>query len=296
MRNLTRQCFSAVVVLLATIMAACGAAAGGAAGGAIPWLDIPGTPLTAPAIVAQRLCGAADLQLRAAAVGAYQGRVTQEVLIRSTARDACFFAGPPLGAVTVGSGSQLSVTAAPGTVHRLDLAPGETARLVMGTPAICPGVGHPKVASSIRLSVGVVQGAWVNVECGPPVVMLFEADVSAPTGTDQASGLMAVLSAPGSVSRGTILVYQVTLSNPTASSIAFDACPSYTEWLGTPPTVVKRTLQLNCGAARTIVAGQSFAFEMKVEVPEAMEPGPTKLNWSLEVRGGPAAGAILAVD
>ena|SRR2546425_5955528 len=301
MKNLKRRFLSAVLLVAATtLLAACaagrGLVTGGAAGGPIPWLDANGARLSIPAINAQRACRAGDLQFRAGAVGAHQGRVTQEVLITNTGSDACFLADPPLGTATLGDGTQRTVTAAPDTIHRLDLAPGQTAQLVTGTPAICAGVGHPAVASSLRLSLGTVQGVWVNVECGAPVVMLFEALAAAPTAGVPASRLRAVLAAPGSAARGTSLVYQVVLTNPTASAIAFDTCPSYTQWLGTPPMVVQRTLQLNCAPARTVAAGESIAFEMKITVPQTMEPGLTKLSWSLEVGGGPSSGTTIVVN
>jgi hypothetical protein len=136
-----------------------------------------------------------------------------------------------------------------------------------------------------------LSGVWVNVECGSPAVLLFEAG-PVPVTDVPASGLRASLSAPASVSGGSTLAYMVILSNLTSGAIAFGSCPSYTESLGG----AARTLELNCAQVGSLAPGQSAAFEMKIGVPRSIGPGSAKLSWQLEVPDGTAAGVVLQVS
>lgn len=295
---------AAILVVTAASFAALvvGLAVTGSAAAPIPWVDVSGTPLTAAAPVhAQRACTAADLQIAAGRNGAFQGWVAQELLLTNSGAGACALAGPPSGAALLDAGGQRAFTATGSAAHRLDLAPGQTARMVVGTPGACTGAGHPVVASGLQLALptgetAAVSGVWVNVECGSPRTILFSADAAPAAATVPASGLRATLKAPSSAVRGATLTYVVVLSNPTASSIAFGSCPSYTEWLAGPGSAaVKRTLRLNCGAAPSLAPGQSVAFEMRLEVPSTMT-GLTKLSWNLEVPGGAAVGTAIGVS
>lgn len=279
-----------------------GLAVTGAAAAPIPWVDVSGTPLAAAPVHAQRACTAADLQIVAGRNGAFQGWAVQELLVTNRAPDACALAGPLTGAALLDAGGRRALTAAASAAHRLDLAPGQTARMLVGTPGVCAGAGHPAVASSLQVVLAsgessTVPGVWVNVECGSPRTILFRAGPAPATATVPASRLRATLKAPSSAVRGAPFTYVVILSNPTAGPIALGACPSYTEWLGAAPSsVVRRTLRLNCGAAPSLAPGQSLAFEMRLDVPSTMTPGLTKLSWVLEVPEGAAVGTAVGVS
>jgi len=275
----------------------------GSAAAPISWVDQAGAPLPAVApIQAQRLCRAADLQIRVGRDGAFHGWAAQELVLTNTAGDACALAGPLAGAAVLDAGGERALAGSAGAAaHRLDLAPGQTARMLVGTPGACAGAGNPVVASSLRLAfdtgeTAAVSGVWLNVECGAPRTVLFSAD-AIPAAAVPASGLRATLTAPSSVGRGRTLSYVVTLANPTANTITLGSCPSYTEWLGSGPSVgISRTLRLNCGAAPRLGPGQSVAFEMRLSVPQNSTLGPAKLSWHLEVPDGAGAGTTIGVS
>jgi len=274
----------------------------GSAAAPIAWVDQSGTPQSAAAQVhAQRACRAADLQIAAGRAGAFRGMAAQELLLTNRAANACSLAGPPGGAAMLDAGGQRALTTAGTAAHRIDLAPGQVVRVLVGTAATCAGAGHPNVASSLHLALDTgetasVSGVWVNAECGSPQTILFDAG-AAPAARVPASSLRAKLSAPASVGRGQTLSYVVVLSNPTASTITFGGCPSYTEWLGAGPSGGgSRTLLLNCGAAPSISPGQSVAFEMRITVPTTMATGTAKLSWHLEVPDGAGAGATVGIS
>jgi hypothetical protein len=292
---LTTFVLPAAAILLTACSAMQQLLGAGSSAGSVPWIDTPGKPMAAPAsITAQRPCSSNDLRIQVGPPGAYEGHVAQQLSIKNVAADACFLAGPPLGSAVLPDGSQRSVTTTPVAAHRVDLAAGQVARVTLGTPPVCAGVGHPKVASQLRLSIGTVLGTWINVECGPPVVLLFTADPLPPALMPQSS-LRARFTVPSSASKGTTLEYEVILSNPTNGAITLDPCPSYTQWLGMPPQVLHQTLLLNC-LSRTIQARQSVAFQMRMSIPGSFPSGFTKLGWDLEVPNGPAIGYQLAVN
>jgi hypothetical protein len=232
--------------------------------------------------------------------GAFQGQATQEVILRNTAADACFLAAPPTGAAVLGDGSQRAISAWSRASHRLDLAPGQGAVVLVGTPGGCAGAGSPVLASSLRLTFGSgparsVQGVWVDVECGSPAVVYFEPEAAQPASGDPLAGLRATLSTSGPAARGGRFVYEVILSNPTARTISFGSCPSYTEQLGAGAALAGRTLLLNCAPAGSLAPGQAASFEMKLDVPATMPAGAAKLSWKLEVAGGTFAGKGIQV-
>jgi hypothetical protein len=86
--------------------------------------------------------------------------------------------------------------------------------------------------------------------------------------------------APEAVQRGSTLVYQVTLLNRGEHDYPLDRCPDYGEYLGLKSDV-GADYQLNCAPARTIPAGGSVVFEMRLEIPATVPPGRTDLSWEL---------------
>jgi hypothetical protein len=286
--------FSLTAIVLAFVVRSSAAAP-------VPWVDQSGSPLVTAQPHAQRSCRTANLKIGIGRVGAFHGQATQELLLTNVATEACAFPGAPTGAALLDSGGQRILGSANWATNRLDLAPGQSARLVVGTPGACVGAGHPDVASTLRLALATgetasVSGVWVNVECGPPQTILFIADAMRATRLP-ASGLQATLSAPADAVRGQTLSYMVVLSNPTATRIALTDCPSYTESLGVAPaTAVTRTLLLNCRAAPRLDPGHSLAFEMQLSVPQTMTPGVAKLSWHLAVPDGVAVGTTIVVS
>jgi hypothetical protein len=172
--------------------------------------------------------------------------------------------------------------------------------LLVGTPATCIGVGHPKVSSTAQITLAngdviTADGIWVNTECGGATVAVFQLTTTQPANASPLSGLRVSIAAPPSIGHGAVLTYQVTLHNPSATSVALSPCPSYTEALGTGGTSrLAQTLLLNCTAANSIGGNASLTYEMKLAVPSSFPADPTKLSWRLEP-DGPVVGTLITV-
>ncbi len=183
---------------------------------------------------------------------------------------------------------------------RVDLAPGQSATVLIGTPAVCAGAGQPAVASSVRLTLAdgesvTVAGTLIDTRCGAPAVIAFEPGAAPAPAPGPLRTLRASLAAPRATARGAVLAYRVTLANPSATPIALSPCPSYTQVLGAGTAAVQRTLLLNCRAVAAIAGGAALTYEMRIAVPASAATGATKLSWELEVPGGPVLGTAISV-
>ncbi len=167
---------AAVVVFGGSALAA--SAIGAAAG--IPLPAASGSAGAQPAAPAQRACSPADLAIGVGATGAYQGHATQELTLTNRAGDACFLPGAPSTAVLFDDGSQQATDPGQFATSRVDLAPGQSALLLVGTPGTCAGAdpSHSRVATrmALGLSVGgsiLAQGVNLDVQCGQSSVVLM---------------------------------------------------------------------------------------------------------------------------
>jgi hypothetical protein len=216
--------------------------------------------------------------------------------MRDHAADACFLAGAPQVVLT-NAGARSRVSPGQFAARRLDLAPGSSAGLVVGTPTACAGSGQPVVTTSVLLTLPAgdavtVGGTQIDTECGVATVVEFAAaDVLPAPSPGPIGSLSATLTAPQTVARGAVLTYQVTLVNQSPAPVALSPCPSYTEALG----AAQQTLVLNCQTGATIAANASVTYDMKLTVPASAPPGDTKLSWTLQVPDGPVAGAVVTV-
>jgi hypothetical protein len=108
------------------------------------------------------------------------------------------------------------------------------------------------------------------------------------------SQLTGAISAPDEASRGGVLRYTVTLTNPTAQPVSLAACPAYTQSLYADGKSADTTLRLNCGGAGgQIPANGSVSFDMQAPVPASLAAGSGKLSWKLD--GGPGVGKMIAL-
>jgi hypothetical protein len=261
---------------------------------------------------AARACAAADVQVTAGPAGAYRGQATQEIRIANTGSEACHLPGFP--------GVQLQpANEAPQTVGAselapqlastpLELAPGEEAIVLLGTPGSCEAANGParKVSRRLQLAlpgggVKALDGVHIDTLCGRATVMRFErvqSEGAARAMAMQAAGaisqLTGAISAPDEASRGAVLRYTVTLTNPTASPVSLAACPAYTQSLYADGKSADSTMRLNCdGAGGQIPAHASVSFDMQVPVPASLAAGSGKLSWKLD--GGPGVGKMIAL-
>lgn len=129
--------------------------------------------------------------------------------------------------------------------------------------------------------------------CGnPQASATFTVDPVQPAAAPQApppsASLTATIRAPASVAAGSTLVYEVTLTNPTAAPVPLDPCPSYTESLAG----ITAGYQLNCGPVGQLPPGGSATFAMQLALPPDAPAGSAPLQWQA---GGPAATAPVMV-
>jgi hypothetical protein len=276
-------------------------------------LALLGLAPAAHAAPAARACAAADVQVTAGPAGAYRGQATQEIRIANIGSEACRLPGFP--------GVQLQpANEAPQTVGAselapqlasapLELAPGEEAIVLLGTPGSCEAANGParKVSKRLQLAlpgggVKALDGVHIDTLCGRATVMRFErvqsegaVRASAMKTAGAISLLTGAISAPDEASRGGVLRYTVTLTNPTASPVSLAACPLYTQSLYADGKSADSTLRLNCaGAGGQIPANASVSFDMQVPVPAGLAAGSGKLSWKLE--GGPGVGKMIALQ
>jgi hypothetical protein len=269
-------------------------------------------PAAHAAPAAARACTAADVKVSAGPAGAYRGQATLEIRIANTGTEACHLPGFP--------GVQLQpANEAPQTVgaselapqlagSRLDLAPGEEAIVLLGTPGSCEAANGPQRRVSKRLQLALagggvkaLDGVHIDTLCGRATVMRFErvesegaARATAMKQGGALSQLTGSISAPDEASRGGLLHYTVTLNNPTAAPVSLAACPSYTQSLYADGKSADTILRLNCsGAGGQIPANGSVSFDMQVAVPAGLAAGSGKLSWKMD--GGPGVGKMIGL-
>jgi hypothetical protein len=258
-----------------------------------------------------RACTSADVKLSAGPAGAWRGQATQEIRIANAGSETCHLPGFPgvqlqpsnEAPQTVGASDQAPQLAS----TRIELAPGQEAIVLLGTPGSCEAANRPerKVAKRLQLALPgggtkVLDGVYVDTLCGRATVMRFEqvqsenaARALAMKAAGAISQLSAGLSAADEARRGGLLRYTVTLSNPTASPISLSACPAYTQSLYVDGKSSDTRMRLDCGAAGgQIPAKGRVSFEMQAQIP-AGAADSAKLSWKLD--GGPGVGKIVAL-
>jgi len=102
------------------------------------------------------------------------------------------------------------------------------------------------------------------------------------------SGVTIAVSGPDTAPAGAPVVYQVTMSNPTAMPIPLDPCPGYLVELfsmgdaSAQPVNTSLLYRLNCRPVHTVPAGGSVRFEMVAQVPADMATNRVlSLTWRL---------------
>lgn len=274
----------------------------------VPWLNQPAAAKAAVAPAAAGFthpCSGADLSVVAGAAGAYRGHATQEVRLTNTGASACHLPGFPSAQLQPVGEAPQTVGASDIAPHlaneRLELAPGESALMLLGTPGACDAATKPqrKVSKQMQLAlpgggVKVLGGVHVDTLCGRASVIRFhrvQNDAAAKTVSplDQLAG---TVTAADDAARGATLAYTVTLTNPTGAPVSLASCPAYTQSLYADGKAAVTTLRLNCGAAGgQIPANSSVSFDMQAQVPADFAPGSMKLSWKLE--DGPGVGKIV---
>jgi hypothetical protein len=274
-------------------------------GPVVPWLNQPAAEKAA-AVQAHAQgafpCGARDLNIAAGAAGAWRGQATQEIRITNTGAEACHLIGFPSAQLEPAGEAPQAVGAsdtAPQLANeRIDLAPGDQAELLLGTPGSCAAAAKPQrnVSRRVQLAlpgggVKVLDGVYLDTLCGRATVLQFRL-VESDSPTAPMNQLAGSLTVPDNATRGATLHYIVTLSNPTANPVSLASCPAYTQSLFANGKSAASTLLLNCAAAgASIPANSSVSFEMQAPVPSDVTADSVKLSWKLQ--DGPAVGKII---
>jgi hypothetical protein len=305
---------SIAVVLLSALVAS----PAQSASTVVPWLNQPAAAQSANAPAAPAAihpCAASDLQVVVGQQGAYHGQATQEIRFTNLSSEACSFTGFPETQILPSNAAPRAVAAhaqAPQLANEhIDLAPGQDAVMLVGTPGSCEAANGPerKVATRMKLAfpgggAKTVEGTYVDTLCGDATVLRFEpvhneavakaraAAAGTASPLDQLTGSVTVAE---TANRGEVLHYSVTITNPTSSPISLATCPAYTQSLYDDGKTVSNTLRLNCGATSAqIDANSSVTFEMQLAIPASLPAGGAKLSWNMQ--NGPAVGALIALQ
>ncbi|HEX8612782.1 MAG TPA: DUF4232 domain-containing protein [Telluria sp.] len=309
----SRKGLSAVALALGTLL-------GGPAYSAppiVPWLNQP-APAPAQNMEAAlpaplRACTTADLHIILGQQGARHGFATQEIRLSNRSAEPCAIAGIPETQILPDNAAPQTVSVQDATselaTQAISLAPGQSGMLLIGTPGACEAATKPgrKVVTNMQLALpggGVkkLDGVHIDTLCGGASVMRFETvphngaglDERSPMGRGQAplAQLSGVVTAPDHVNRGATVHYMVTLTNPTAASVALSPCPAYTQSFYADGKIVSNTMRLNCAASGAqIAANSSVSFEMQLPLHADLPAGAAKLSWVLDQ--GPSVGTLL---
>jgi hypothetical protein len=107
-------------------------------------------------------------------------------------------------------------------------------------------------------------------------------------------GLTARIQAPSSARIGQILVYMVTMSNPTSSPAILSPCPGYDQLFDSMKSS-SSFYQLNCDAAHPIPPDGSESFVMQIRI-YAVEPGLHSLCWTLDAGSSSSPRACASIN
>ena|SRR5215472_7144657 len=170
----------ATLAAAAAVIAFGGSAApalGGTTGAKPAGAPVPVAAQPAPA--AQRACTPADVAVSVGGTGAFRGHATQELTITNNGSDACFLPGAPSTTLLFDDGSQQEAGQDEGATSRVDLAPGQTALVLVGTPGTCAGADESRSKVARRMVLGLpgggsvhVQGTNLDAQCGQSTVLL----------------------------------------------------------------------------------------------------------------------------
>ncbi|WP_238012483.1 hypothetical protein KZZ52_58815 [Dactylosporangium sp. AC04546] len=211
--------------------------------------------------------------------------VTQTVLLANQSFSRCTITGSSaIVATDIATGQSVTLTGSLPLAHGYEQAPatldpGEPGRInVQAESCATPRYQNPRIIAGGR-EVPVDLGPGCGYAASPWYVQA--PIINAP--------LTVTMSAPGSVRRGTTLVYDVTVRNTFPRAFSLQPCPAYQQTLAG----LKTTYRLNC-AAKSVPRHSALTFRMRFEVPATAPLGPTLLTWMAVVADGRVAIANLS--
>jgi hypothetical protein len=134
-------------------------------------------PATTPSLAVTRGCLATDFEVGAGATGAYQGEAVYSMVLRNVSGVACSLSGAPAMTLSLQAGAPVPVSLGDAASEGVDVGPGQILHIMIGVPGPCSNPTASQPASSITVSLPegslVDKGVSLNLECGPPNVLIF---------------------------------------------------------------------------------------------------------------------------
>lgn len=256
-----------------------------------------------------RPCRAAQLRVSQGRGGVGLGNRLEELVFTNLGAKPCLLRGyPTISAEPPAGGRRLLRVRRGGTYFgRLvpaDLPPGGHVFLDFGTSNCGCRCEGGKPVRYRNLVFTLPRGGSVHAERVSITVDCFlsMSDFGLPPRYSQpraapgtAGTLHARLRPPAGVRAGTTLVYTVTLSNPTRTTVVLRPCPGYTEGLYVSGLVVRRSFALDCDSVHAIPAHGQVRYAMRLVVPRKAAPRTAKLGWNLNTPTGPSEGGVIRI-
>lgn len=274
----------------------------------IPWLNRPAIAVTHQlrATVSTHPCASNDLEIVAGQQGARKGFATQEVLMTNRGTEACHVLGAPTVQLIPKNTAPQTLATHPNAssnVHdRAELAPGDTAVMLIETPGSCDAAIHQARRVNTQLKVApfgggsrTLDGVHVDTLCGNASILYLQIVHAEPPSQHLLSQLVGTLDVPKASRSGNLLHYTVTLTNPTDHVVSLEPCPTYTQSLYANGASASTSFLLNCNANRNQIAPRaSVRFSMQLDIPTNFSAANAKLSWTLE--GGMTVGNLISLQ
>jgi Domain of unknown function (DUF4232) len=296
------------------ITAACGSTSHRGSG-PVPWVNRPvgryeiPAPKMIPYPTSARACKASQLRVRQGRGGAAAGTEYERLVFTNVSGQPCLLRGFPTitDATASGARSPLPARREGFTFFQLvpaDVRAGGHSYLSLATSGACNG-GTNKPVIYRRLDITITGGGTLHAPANVQISDVCGLCISSfglparYTPLAPAPGTAATLRAsvqlPKTVRAGSKLMYTITLSNRTTTTVKLTPCPGYNEGIYASGLVVRRWLSLNCATVQDIPAHGHVRFAMELSIPAKTPPGIAKFGWSLNTPTGPSVGRAITV-
>ena len=275
-----------------------------------PWSP-PARQPPPPTMNAPR-CLASQLRVVGVDRNGATGMLFHFIRLRNVSSAACLLIGTPLQVAAHAPG-QPDVVATRGLHLGAggvggDLQPGRMGYLTLETDRDCkarysdpnntfPTKNYSSVSVTLSSGTSFVVQQKLDVECGLRTGGLG-VNLPAPTqSVDPRTSLAVAIEAPRPAVLGHPFTYVVILSKISSSPVSLRHCPGYTEWINEGEAQeVKASFGLNCSDVDQIAPGQQVRYEMRLDIPTDVDPGPANINWVMQVPGALEGAAPITVD
>jgi hypothetical protein len=313
----TSRCRLIITCVAATALASTASGCGSSrhATGRVAWVDRPvaryviPAPKLVPYPTSAPACRASQLRVSQGRGGAAAGTAYEQLVFTNLGHGACLLRGYPTIAAIDPGGRRVRLRPRHAGLTFFELTPADIepsghSFLGLATGDACNGgTRKATIYRQLRVTVGsgetvhAVPAVSIREVCG-----LFLSSFGRParyTPLAPAPGTPGTLRASARLARtvraGRVLIYTITLSNPTSTDVALKHCPSYNEGIYAAGHVMRRWLALNCDRVRTIPAHTHVRYAMELAIPAATSAGIAKFGWSLDTPNGPSVGRIIRV-